>query len=321
MSAPPVLLDRAREGIEKALDPVRLEKYRKIRQSYVIKPFMSQILTKREAIEFLGIDEKIFNNFFKNAEEFKNIPRSNGRGFFRFDKEELENWLKSYKWRTVALDINDYALCLDFALAQHFRGYVLSDWGSARQREFGQKITNWVKGQLAEVAVKKFFKNEFEVNIELDFRIYEDIVPQDIIGVVENGKNRNPRIGIGIKSSKPKSAFLILGENEVNLKERRSDVYIFCRPDIPDDHLLRITHERIIDLVKKQQHYPSYKDKMPEFTNIPCEIAGWCNIDELEKIEASKIPGLEDAIGFRYVKKTGNLHKDKESWKKLLNRL
>jgi len=45
---------------------------------------------------------------------------------------------------------------LDFALAQHFRGYVLSDWGTARQREFGQKITNWVKGQLAESAVKKF---------------------------------------------------------------------------------------------------------------------------------------------------------------------
>lgn len=282
---------------------------------------MPQILTKREAIEFLGIDEKTFNNFFKNAEEFKNIPRSNGRGFFRFDKDELAEWLKSYKWRTIALDIDDYALCLDFALAQHFRGYVLSDWGSARQREFGQKITNWVKGQLAEVAVKKFFKKEFGVSVELDLRIYEDIVPQDIIGVIENGKKREPRVGIGIKSSKPKSAFLILGENEVTLKERRSDAYIFCKPDIPDDHLLRITRERIIDLVKKQQHYPNYKDRIPEFTNIPCEIAGWCYIDELEKIEATNIPGLEEATGFRYMKKTGKLHKDKASWQKLLKKL
>lgn len=287
----------------------------------VIKHFMSQTLTKREAVEFLGIDEKTFNNFFKNAREFKNIPRQNGRGRFIFDKTELENWLKSYKWRTVNLDIKDYALCLDFALAQHFRGYVLADWGSARQREFGQKITNWVKGQLAEVAVKKFFKNEFNIDVELDFRIYENIVPQDIIGIVENRKTREPKIGVGIKSSKPKSAFLILSENEVNLKERRSDTYIFCRPDIPDDHLLRITRERIIDLVKKQQHYPTYKDNVPEFTGVPCEIAGWCDVGELEKTEASKIPGLEEATGFRYVKKTGLLHKDKESWKKLLNRL
>ncbi len=51
----------------------------------------------------------------------------------------------------------------------------MSDWGTARQREFGQKITNWVKGQLAEVAVKKFFKKEFNVDVELDFRIYDEI--------------------------------------------------------------------------------------------------------------------------------------------------
>ena len=75
-----------------------------------------------------------------------------------------------------------------------------------------------MKGQLAEVAVKKFFKNEFGIEVELDFRIYENIVPQDIIGVVENRKKREPRVGIGIKSSKPKSAFLILSENEVSLE-------------------------------------------------------------------------------------------------------
>jgi hypothetical protein len=262
---------------------------------------MNKVLSKKEAVNFLGLDEKTFNNFFKNADEFKSIPRKNERGRFIFEEKALKQWLDGYKWRTVQLDSGDYALCLDFALAQHFRGYVLSDWGSARQREFGQKITNWIKGQLAEVAVKKFFKNEFGIDVELDFRIYEDIVPQDIIGVIENGKKRDPRIGVGIKSSKPKSAFLILNENEVNLKERRSDVYIFCRPNIPDDHLLRITRDKIIEVVKNQQHYPSYKNDIPEFADIPCEIAGWCYVNELKKKEARLIPGLEEATGFRYV--------------------
>lgn len=282
---------------------------------------MDKILSKKEAVDFLGLDKKAFDNFFKNADEFKNIPRQNGRGRFFFDEKRLKQWLDGYQWRTVQLNADDYALCLDFALAQHFRGYVLSDWGSARQREFGQKITNWVKGQLAEVAVKKFFKSEFGANVELDFRIYENIVPQDIIGIIENGKKRKPRIGIGIKSSKPKSAFLILNENEVDLEERRSDVYIFCRPDIPDDHLLRITRSRIIEIVKNQQHYPNYKDDIPEFTNISCEIAGWINVRDLEKVEAGTIPGLEGAIGFRYVKKSGKLHKDRENWKQLLSQL
>lgn len=282
---------------------------------------MDKILSKKEAVEFLGLNEKTFDNFFKNADEFKNVPRNNGRGRFLFDERELRQWLEGYKWRTIQLNADDYALCLDFVLAQHFRGYVLSDWGSARQREFGQKITNWVKGQFAEVAVRKFFKKEFGIDVELDFRIYDEIVPQDIIGVFENGKKREPKIGIGIKSSKPKSAFLILSENEVALEARRSDVYIFCRPDIPDDHLLRITKDRIVELVKNQQHYPSYKEDIPEFTDIPCEIAGWIDTKDLEKVEAKTIPGLEGATGFRYVKKSGLLHKDKESWKQLLGRL
>lgn len=277
---------------------------------------MNRILSKKEAVKFLGLDEKTFDNYFKNADEFSSLPRKNGRGRFFFNQEELEKWLEGYKWRTVELTFEDYALCLDFALAQHFRGYVLSDWGTARQREFGQKITNWVKGQLAEVAVKKFFKKDFNFDIELDFRIYDEIVPQDIIGVRENGSTREPKIGVGIKSSKPKSAYLVLSENEIVREERRSDVYIFCRPDIPDDHLLRITKDRIIEVVKNQQHYHKYKDQIPDFENMFCEIAGWCRVDELEKV--SSIPGQE-FTGIRYVKQSGKLHKNRESWQKLIS--
>lgn len=279
---------------------------------------MAEILTKRQAIEYSGLDDKTFDNYFRNAGEFDCIKRTKDKGRFLFDKEELSKWKKDLKWRTIELTLEDYTLCLDFALAQHFRGYVLSDWGTARQREFGQKITNWVKGQLAEVAVKKFFKNEFDVDVELDFRIYDEIVPQDIIGVFKKGKIYIPDIGIGIKSSKPKSAFLVLGQNEIELPERRSDIYIFCRPDIPDDHLLRLTRERIIEVVKNQPHFDDYKNDIPKFQNMTCEIAGFCSIKELEKVNS--IPGQE-FDGTRYVKKSGLLHRRHDEWRALLNRL
>lgn len=277
-----------------------------------------QILTRKHAVEYLNLDEKTFDNYFQNADEFKSLPRIRKNEHFKFYKKDLDDWLIGYKYRTVELNLDDYSLCLDFALAQHFRGYVLADWGTARQREFGQKITNWVKGQLAELAVKKFFKNEFNADIELDFEIHDQIVPQDIISVIKNGSPRKPKIGIGIKSSKPKSAYLVLGSNEVSRIDRKSDVYIFCRPDIPDDHLLRITKDRITELVKFQQHYPKYKDKMPDFENIPCELAGWCRLNELE--EVNKIPG-QDFESTRYVKKSGLLHKDNESWRQLISEL
>jgi len=279
---------------------------------------MNAPLTKREAVILLKLDEKLFDNYFKNACEFNCLKRNNGWGRFYFDQEVLRRWLDDFKWRTVELDIKDYQLCLDFALAQHFRGYVLSDFGTGRQREFGQKITNWIKGQLGEVAVKKFFEKEFGVKVDLDFEIRDKIVQQDIIGIFEKGEKGSPKIGIGIKSSKPKSAFLVLGENEITIKERRSDYYIYCRPDIPDDHLLRITRNEIIKAVKNQPHYPKYKNVIPEFSNIKCEIAGFCSLNELEK--AKSIPG-QDFDGIRYIKKSGLLHRSRKDWKSLLEKL
>ena len=277
----------------------------------------SDRLKKSEAIKFLGLDSKIFENFFRSASEFSPLPRS-GKGPFYFSKRELEAWLESYKWRTITLDREDYKLCLDFALAQHFRGYVLSDWGSARQREFGQKITNWIKGQLAEVAVKKFLETEFKVKVELDFDIHESIVAQDIVSIFENGKKRDPKIKVGIKSSKPKSAYLVLGENEVVLENRKSDVYIFCRPDLPDDHLLRITHEKIIQEVKDQQHFGAYEKHIPQFQPVTCEIAGFCYLKDLEKV--TEIPGQEFS-GVRFVRQTGKLRRSENDWKELVSEL
>ncbi len=279
---------------------------------------MPKLLTKKEAIKYLCLEEKTFDNYFKTAGEFSCIDRNGGRGRFYFDQDVLFKWKEGLIWRTVELDKEDYVLCLDFALAQHFRNYVQSDFGTGRQREFGQKITNWIKGQLGEVAVKKFLKREFGLDVELDFDIRDNIVLQDITGVSENGKMRTPKIGIGIKSSKPKSAFLVLGENEIKIKERRSDIYIYCRPDIPDDHLLRLTKKEINEAVKNKPHYLKYKNLMPDFVNISCEVAGWCRYSDLR--EVNKIPGQE-FDGVRFVIESGRLKKMETDWGKLIKRL
>ena len=279
---------------------------------------MPEILSKKEAVAYLELDEKTFDNYFKNALEFPCMDRSGGRGRFYFDKDTLKKWKDALRWRTVELDKDDYALCLDFALAQHFRNYVQSDFGTGRQREFGQKITNWVKGQLGEVAVKKFFEREFGIKVELDFDIRDGIVLQDITGIYEKGKLRTPNIGIGIKSSKPKSAFLVLGENEIRIEGRRSDFYIYCRPNIPDDHLLRLTKQEVIDAVKNKPHYSLYKDLMPNFANIPCEVTGWCKWTDLR--EVSSIPGQE-FDGTRFVIESGKLRKTKNDWQELMRQL
>jgi hypothetical protein len=277
------------------------------------------ILSKKDAIEYLGLEDKIFDNYFKIAGEISALKRKGNRGKFWFDKNVLKEWKKSFNWRTVVLTKKDYAKCLDFALAMHFSGYVFSDFNTGRQREFGQRITNWVKGQLGEIAVQKFLKKIFKLNVELDFEIREQHVPQDITGVVLNGKVKKIQgLKIGIKSTKPKNAYLVLGENEYQLKSRKSDVYLFCRPDIPDDHLLRISKNIITKIVKNCSHFKRYSKKIENLPNIQCEIVGLCKRKDL--YPTKKIPGQEFS-GKRYVLKSGDMKRDYKDWEKLVQNI
>lgn len=278
---------------------------------------MGERLSKKEALAYVGLDDKSFMNYL-GAGEFSCLERNNGRGRYYFDSENLDCWKALRDSNTVKLTKDDYALCLDFALAQHFRNYVMSDFGTGRQREFGQKITNWVKGQLGEVAVKKLFKDKYNCDVDLDFEIHDEIVPQDIISVTENGQTRTPRVGVGIKSSKPKNVYLVLGENEINRGERRSDVYVYCRPDIPDDHLLRVTKEAVINIVKSKPHFSRYHEHIPDFADISCEVVGWCKYEELR--QTNKIPGQE-FDGTRFVIESGKLRRRPEDWQELINLL
>jgi hypothetical protein len=271
-------------------------------------------LTRTEAIQYLSLDPKVFDNFFRVAGEFEPLPREGDRGFFYFDKGKLDEWKKNYDSRTFTLEREDYAKCIDFALAMHFRGYVLSDWGTGRQREFGQKMSNWVRGQLGEIGVQYFCQNMLGLDIKLDFDMHEEIVPQDVLSIAQNGETREPKKKIAVKSSKPKSAYLVLSPNEVELDNRKSDVYIFSRVDLPDDHLLRIGVNEIRELVRNQQHYELYEKMIPAFEPISVEVAGFAYIDDLETVE--EIPG-QKFDGERYVKKSGELRRDIEGWKKV----
>ena len=268
-------------------------------------------LTKKEAIQFLGIDPKQFENFFRYADEFKPLPRRKGERYY-FDSDELARWKRDYESRRFSLTEEEYNKCLDFALAIHYRGYAFIDWGTARQREFGQKVSNWVKGQLGELAVAHLCRERLGIDIELDFEMHDTIVPQDVLGIIENGIRREPRFKIAVKASKPKNAYLVLSKNEVELENRMSDVYIFTRIDLPDDHLIRIAHRDIVERIRDQQHFHLYGARMPRFEPIACEVAGFAYKDELEVVES--IPG-QRFEGYRYVKKTGELRRSPDDWR------
>jgi hypothetical protein len=254
-------------------------------------------LTKAEAARLLSMEQKQFNNFYSYAAEF-------GEG--ELDRERLLEWKRDYDSRCFSLSIQEYAKCLDFALAIHFRGYASIDWGTARQREFGQKVSNWVRGQLGELGFAHFCHERLGFDVELDFEMHRNIVPQDVLAIIENGVRRMPVNKIAVKATKPRNASLVLSRNEVELSNRQSDVYVFTRVELPDDHLLRISSPEILNLLQEQQHFNLYSDRIEPLTTIKCEVAGFAYRRDLELSDS--IPGYQ-FDSKRYVKQTGRLRR------------
>lgn len=275
-------------------------------------------LNAKKAAEYLGASE----SFLKNSGEILPVQKGRRKVYLQ---QDLDAWKQKRGQRTFFLDLADYAKCFDFALAMHYRGYTAADWGTSRKREAGQNLTNWMRGQLGEIAVQKFFKREFNLDLELDFNLHAGIVAQDIIGIKEGSEIRKPKMRVAVKATKFKNSYLILGTADVEPENRKLDIYILTRINLPDDHLLRIAKEELEELLKKERHFELYKEQLKCFEPIPCEVAGFAYRKELEKIDdaakLAKILGARNPVGARYVKISGELRSSKEDWEKVAEKL
>jgi len=273
-------------------------------------------LKKKEAIEFLGISEKNFDNYFKFSKEITGKKKS---GRWYFDKKKLNEWKKSKHERTINLKIKEYEKSFEFAIKMVYGG--LSLHGIRGKRTEVQAADDVILGILAEHAIKNFLKKKFNTEIKLDEAIHpEYITPQDFDLIKDNNKFRKPKLGVGVKASKIKNAFLVLGENEVDLLERKSDVYIFARIDLPSDHLFRILRDHsFFGKVRKFFDKNEKFRKIEKLADIPVWICGFVYLKELDRVK--KIPGQEFDKGHRYVKSVSKMHNSDDDWKNLIKKL
>lgn len=277
---------------------------------------MEEKLTKKQAIEFLNIPEKDFKNYFEFSKEIQG-EKIGSRWYF--DRENLSSWKKLKEERTVYLTMAEYETCFEFAIKMVYGGLSLN--GIRGQRTEVQAADDVILGILAEHAIKNLLVEKFETKIKLDEEVHpEHITPQDFDQIEENGSFRTPKLGVGIKASKMKNAYLVLGANEVEFSERKSDVYVFVRVGLPSDHLFRILREHsFFGKVRKFFETNDKFRKIEKLENIPVWICGFAYVDELEKVTA--IPGQEFSNGHRYVKSVGKLHNTDKDWNDLISKL
>lgn len=274
------------------------------------------LITKKIAIELSGVAEKDFQNYHKFSEEIKG--RQINRRWY-FNKDDLIVWKNLKENRTIDLSIKEYEVCFEFAIKMVYGGLSLN--GIRGQRTEVQAADDVILGILAEHAIKKFLKKKFATEIKLDVKVHpEEITPQDFDQIKDGNIFRKPKLGVGVKASKMKNAFLVLGSNEFELPERKSDVYIFARVGLPGDHLFRILRDHsFFGRVRKFLDENINFKKILKLEEIPVWICGFAYAKELERV--TSIPGQEFSNGHRYVKSVSKLHNSDKEWKELINKL
>ena len=272
----------------------------------------------KDAIAYLGISDKAFDNYFSKSKE---ITGEKERGRWYFEVSHLDEWKELKDSRMVNLSMTEYERCFEFAIKMVYGG--LSLHGIRGKRTEVQAADDVILGILAEHAIKKFLKDKFRTEIELDEEVHpNEITPQDFDKIKDRstGALRIPNLGVGVKASKMKNAFLILGENEVELAGRKSDVYIFARVGLPSDHLFRILRGHSF-FGKLREFFENNRNfrQIEELGDIPVWICGFTYVDELEKV--TSIPGQKFDKGHRYTKSVAKMYNSNERWQELINNL
>jgi hypothetical protein len=287
----------------------------------ILELFMSdEILSSKEAIKYLGIEKKEFDNYFKSSGEI-NGQKVGAR--FQFNKSDLNDWKSLKEKRTVILNLKEYERCFEFAIKRAYSTKGSHGTGIRGVRSEMQMADDHILGILAELGVQKFIQEKFGMEIKLDLEVHQDrITPQDFDGIVINGKVRPAKRGVAIKSSKWKNCWNIIAPIEYEKEDRKSDIYIFVRVGLPSDHLFRILREHSFFKNVKDflEHSDSFR-KILELKEIPIWITGFSYHNELEK--ANGIPGqkFDGNPNYRYVKSVAKMHNSDGDWKQLIKSL
>lgn len=134
------------------------------------------------------------------------------------DKASALEWFNNkIKLNTVEITIDEYETALINSLNLIFRGNLArTDFGSSRQRDFGQFVTDYTRGFIGEIAARSLFKIRFGQDVKLeqkDIGSAKSFVTKDITEIKENGKWRDVNTKISIKTSKLQAMWVDIPES------------------------------------------------------------------------------------------------------------
>ena len=220
----------------------------------------------------------------------------------------LGHWFENrVQPNTVSLTREDYFT----ALANSFELLTIgdpakTDFGSSRQREFGQQWTDFTRGYLGEIAVKRIFSERFGLDVSLRQRDADDdleeYLPTDVTQVRDGDGFRPTDQTLSVKTTKLRAMWLGIPGNEID----HSSAFTLVKIGIPLDHLSIFLKETdALDMLLSHLDKPDAKEileTIPDFREIPAYIPGFAwnrdfDENELERHEARKKVHISGGIG------------------------
>jgi hypothetical protein len=184
---------------------------------------------------------------------------------------------------TLLIDKEGYTeMCID--ALKTISTQVLTDFGTSRQRDFGQAWADTIRGYLGEYAVTKYLDREFGIKSRLAHQrgIAQTFYDSDISEVFSKGVWRKPNINIGIKTTKFNGLWLDVAKEQF----AKSHFHVQVKIGGGSTHLFSFFKELSVfkDKILKvgldgnyltQKESDQIWDDIPKFKAIPAYITGF----------------------------------------------
>jgi len=184
----------------------------------------------------------------------------------------------------VVLDLNDYVTALAHSL-RIAPNLAATDYGTSRQRDLGQLWTDTARGFLGEIALGRFAKERFGIQLIPDYTLgpLADYLPSDIKMIkLPNGNTIEPKLKVSFKTTKFNGIWLDIPGAQIG----HSNAFILVKIGISREHFIAFLkwisfiRDKLLPLAKMAGTFDEDQakqlwDRLPDFRKIPCYIVGF----------------------------------------------
>lgn len=288
------------------------------------------------------------------AGEIKIVPSGRSNAL-----TNVNEWFKDRLMpNTVSIPEKMYKQALYSAFRLIILGNIAkTDFGSSRQRDFGQMLTDFTRGFLGEAAMKLFFMQRFKLKVDLEEKEIGDIkqfLPTDIARVWKNSSARAPKINFSIKTSKLPSIWLDIAQGQLS----HSDIFCFIKIGLTFDHFAVFLKnagfiEKLVNIGKEvgevkenmvDQEVQQLLSAIPEMSPWPAYISGYVTKKDFKKgkleineskssptvigglgyfenIKAKNVEGLGEISKNKYLACVGSLRWSQKDWEYIIENI